>query len=428
MFDAVIVGAGLAGLSCAVRMEAAGASVRLVEAEDAAGGRVRTDVVDGFRLDRGFQILLTGYPAAQEMLDLKSLRLKTFASGALVRHDGTFHRFADPFRDSLFAAIRLGFDGIVPLKDKLLIAKLRSHVKKGTIADLFTRTETTTREHLVGFGFGTEMVERFFEPFFAGIFLERELVTSSRFFEFLFRMFAFSQAAVPENGMEMIPRQLADRLRADTLQLNARVLKLRREAGGFVLNLQGGATLAARTVVLALPDPQQRLLLDGVSGRAKPGREVQWNRTTTFYYSSHRTPIADPLLILNGEGVTAGPVNNAVVMSQVSSAYAPPGAHLISASVVGQAPEAQSTMEKLEKDVRDQLTSWFGVDVRRWEVIGGYPIARALPLTRSAVWQQSAVRLSDGVFLCGDYRELPSSQGALASGYRAAEAALHQIR
>ena len=422
-------------------MEAANANIRLLEADDAPGGRIRTDLVDGFRLDRGFQILLTGYPAAQEILDLKALRLKKFSSGALVHHEGRFHHFADPFRGSLGAAIRLAFDGIVPLKDKLLIAKLRSHVKKGTVADLFTRDESTTREHLVAFGFSPRMIERFFEPFFSGIFLERELVTSSRFFEFLFRMFSFSDAVVPENGMEMIPRQLAVCLRADTLQLNTQVTKLRRERTGFVLDTRGGRQFAARNVVLALPDPQVRQLLDGISGRAKldsgrakadSGRardkDQQWNRTTTFYYSSHRTPIADPILILNGEGPKAGPLNNAVVMSQVSASYAPAGAHLISASVVGQAPEAQSSMEKLESEAREQLTKWFGLDVARWEVIGGYPIAQALPLCRSALWQQAAVRLSDGVFVCGDYRELPSTQGALASGQRAAEAALRQLR
>jgi protoporphyrinogen oxidase len=409
-------------------MEAAGANIRLLDAEDAVGGRIRTDLVDGFRLDRGFQILLTDYPAAQDLLDLKALRLKKFSSGALVRHHGAFHHFADPFRGSLAAAIRLAFDGIVPLKDKLLIAKLRGHVKKGTVADIFTRDESTTREFLTAFGFSSNMIERFFEPFFSGVFLERELVTSSRFFEFLFRMFAFGDAAVPENGMEMIPRQLAVRLRADTLQLNTRVVRLRRDRTGFAIDDANGKSLAARNVVLALPDPQVRQLLDGISGRAKLGKDIQWNRTTTFYYSSHRTPIADPILILNGEGPKAGPVNNAVVMTQVSAAYAPAGAHLIAASVVGQAPEAQSSMEKLESDVREQLTKWFGLDVARWEVIAGYPIAQALPVCRSALWQQAAVRLSEGVFVCGDYRELPSTQGALASGQRAAEAALRQIR
>jgi phytoene dehydrogenase-like protein len=449
MFDAVIVGAGLAGLSCAVRMEAAGATVRLVEAEDAPGGRIRTDLVEGFRLDRGFQVLLTGYPAAQDFFDLKALRLKHFSNGALVWHQGSYHHFADPFRGSLGAALRLGFDGIVPLKDKLLIAKLRGRVKKGTVADLFTRDESTTRDYLRAFGFSTRMIERFFEPFFGGIFLERELVTSSRLFEFLFRMFAFSDAAVPENGMEMLPRQLAVQLKADTLQLNTRANGLRRERDSFAISLENGSTLNARTVVLAVPEIQARQIIANDLKTAKPQgskesnsgsrsrqkrqaqrqeQDVQWNRTTTFYYSSHRTPIADPILILNGEGSKAGPVNNAVVMSQVNPNYAPPGAHLIAASVVGQAPEAQSTMEKLESEVRQHLTLWFGLDVARWEVIAGYPIAHALPLCRTALWEQTAVRMTEGVYVCGDYREQPSIQGALSSGRRAAEAALRHVR
>jgi predicted NAD/FAD-dependent oxidoreductase len=228
--------------------------------------------------------------------------------------------------------------------------------------------------------------------------------------------------------MEMVPRQLAVRLNAQTMQVNSRVTRLRRERNGFTVELSNGRFAAGKAVVLALPDPQARELLTGLSIRTKLGRDVQWNRTTTFYYGSHRTPVADPILILNGEGPKAGPVNNAVVMSQVNPGYAPPGAHLIAASVVGQAPEAQSTMEKLESEVREHLTRWFGADVARWQVIAGYPITRALPLCRAALWEQSAVRAADGVFLCGDYRELPSSQGALSSGRRAAEAALRQMR
>ena len=428
MLDAVIVGGGLAGLSCAVRMEAAGANIRLLEAEEAPGGRVRTDVVDGFRFDRGFQILLTGYPALQGLIDLPGLRPKKFSSGALVRYGEKFHHFADPFRDSMGAAIALAFDPIITLKDKLLVARLRLHVGKGTVADLFTRDEATTREYLVSYGFSPAMIERFFEPFFAGVFLEKQLVTSSRFFEFLFRMFATSDAVVPEQGIEMLPRQLAVRLRAESMVVNARVTRIRRERAGFTVETGSGASFAARTLVLALPDPQVRGLLDGISGRAKLAKDVQWNRTTTFYYSSHRTPVADPILMLNGEGTKAGPVNNAAVMSRVSSAYAPPGAHLVAASVVGQAPEAQASMEKLESEVRQHLEKWFGPDVSRWEVLAGYPIAQALPLCRSALWLQSATRLSDGVYVCGDYRELPSTQGALASGVRAAEAALRQLR
>ena len=442
MIDVAIVGAGLAGLSCALRLESAGRSVLLLEAEDAPGGRVRTDSLRGFRLDRGFQVLLTGYPEAEHLLDYQTLRLRQFARGALVRQGGRFHRFADPFRDSMGAALGLLFDPIVTFGDKLRVARLRAHVNRGSIPELFTAKESTTRECLKTFGFSDHMVERFFEPFLGGIFLERELVTSSRYFQFLFRLFSFGDIAVPEQGMEMIPRQLAVRLKADTLLTHTRATALRRERNGIVVETgwrsdketagqadKPGA-IHARTVVLALPEPQSRTLLGTLSLRGRQlGRESPtWNCTTTFYYAAQRPPIAGPILVLNGDGRNGGPVNNVAVMSQVSSAYAPPGAHLIAASVVGEAPQATSEVEKLERNVRTQLHRWFGVDATRWEILAGYPITHALPLCRHTEWQQSAPRVDDGVYACGDCREQPSIQGALASGRRAAEAILQQLR
>ena len=428
MIDVAIVGAGLAGLSCAVRLESAGLTIQLLEAEDAPGGRVRTDLVEGFRLDRGFQILLTGYPELAHQVDMKALRLRPFANGALVRHASRFHHFADPFRGSLGASLSLAFDPVVTLGDKLRIARLRRLVKQGEPAELFTQPETTTAQFLHDYGFSPKMVERFFAPFFAGVFLERDLVTSSRYFQFLFRMFAYGEGAVPENGMETLPRQFAVRLKSGTLQTGVRVARLQREAGGFLLEAGKGIRIAARNVVLAIDEAQVRMLLGNLGGRGKLGRDpVQWNRTTTFYYAAERTPIDGPLLMLNGDGPGAGPMNNAVVLSQASERYAPPGAHLIAASIVGRAPQASSQIEQLERDTRMQLQQWFGADVAKWSVVGGYPIERALPLCRHAEWQQSASRLTEGVYVCGDYRETPSIQGALASGRRAAEMLLRQV-
>ncbi|MGA9719002.1 MAG: FAD-dependent oxidoreductase, partial [Acidobacteriaceae bacterium] len=222
MADVTIVGAGLAGLCCAVRLEQAGMSVKLLEAEDAPGGRIRTDQLEGFRLDRGFQLLLTGYPELTQSIDMKALRLRTFSKGALVWIDGRFHHFADPFRGSLGNALSIAVDPIITMGDKLRVARLRRLVKTGEPASLFRKREVPTRQFLEEYGFSSKMIDRFFSPFLGGVFLERELVTSSRYFQFLFRMFAFSDAAVPENGMEMLPRQLAVRLRAGTLETSVR--------------------------------------------------------------------------------------------------------------------------------------------------------------------------------------------------------------
>ena len=425
MVDVAIVGAGLAGLSCALRLESAGLSVKLIEAEDAAGGRIRTDQVDGFRLDRGFQILLTGYPELAHQVNLKALRLRPLAAGALVRHNGRFHHFTDPFRGSVGAALSIAFDPVVTIGDKLRVARLRRLVKQGEPADLFRRPETTTREFLESYGFSSKMVERFFVPFFAGVFLERDLATSSRYFQFLFRMFSYSEATVPENGMEMLPRQLAVRLKSGTLTTQTRVTGVQRGKDGFVLEAGKSDAIVARQMVLAADETQARSLLGSQGGRSRLSKDpVHWNRTTTFYYAAERTPIEGPLLVLNGDGPAAGPVNNAVVLSQASERYAPPGSHLIAVSIVGRAPQSGQQIEQLEREARTQLQSWFGAQVARWSVVGGYPIVRALPLCSHAEWQQSGCRLSEGVYVCGDYRETPSIQGALASGRRAAEAVL----
>jgi phytoene dehydrogenase-like protein len=428
MTDVAIVGAGLGGLCCAVRLERAGLSVKLLEAQDAAGGRIRTDQVDGFRLDRGFQLLLTRYPDLSLQVDMQALRLRRFSPGALVWQGGRFHHFADPFRDSLGAALSLFFDPVITVGDKLRVAALRRRVSRGQPAELFSRPEMTTRKFLEQYGFSAKMMDRFFTPFFAGVFLERELITSSRYFQFLFRMFAQGDTAVPEQGMEMLPRQLAVQLKSGTLETGARITKMRRDDGGYVLEMATARSIRARNVVLAIDDTQVRMLLGSLGGRAKLGKEPpEWNRTTTLYYAAERTPIDGPLLALNGDSPAAGPVNHAVVLSQASERYAPPGAHLIAASIVGRAPQAANQMEQLEREARAHLRTWFGAQVDHWTVVGGYPVAQALPLCRHAEWEQAPARLTDGLFVCGDYRETPSIQGALASGRRAAEAVLRQV-
>jgi len=427
MTDAVVIGAGLAGLSCALSLEAAGVSVTLLEAGDAPGGRVRTDLIEGFRLDRGFQVLLTAYPEAKRLLDYPALQLKQFEPGALVWHGGKFHRFADPFRNPMGAA-RFLFDSIVPLADKLHVAKLRARVQRGTWEEIFARTERTTRDYLQAVPFSADIIERFFEPFFAGVFLEPELVTSSRFFEFLFRIFSLGDTAVPAAGMQQIPLQLAAKLRPGTLLAGARVSKVTRGSRSFQIKIEGKDQQEARAVVLAVAGNDGNQLLAGVGGWSVP--EVRaWNRTTAFYYAAQRAPVDEPIILLNGEGRAAGPVNHVAVMSAVSPQYAPPGAHLVVASVVGEAPAENAARMRLEKAVRLHMRRWFGATVESWKMLGAYPLARALPQQRHAEWEQAPVRLggTGGVYMCGDYRETASIQGALASGRRAAEAVIKDL-
>jgi phytoene dehydrogenase-like protein len=427
MTDAVVVGAGLAGLSCALSLEAAGLSVNLLEASDAPGGRVRTDLVEGFRLDRGFQVMLTAYPEAKRLLDYGALRLEKFDSGALVWHGGKFHRFVDPFRNPMGSA-RFLFDPIVSVSDKLQVARLRTRVRRGSCEEIFARTEKTTRDYLQAFPFSAGIIEKFFEPFFAGVFLERDLVTSSRFFEFLFRLFSLGDTAVPESGMQQIPLQLAAKLRSGTLQTGARVSKVTRDTRTFQLELGSREQQQARAVVVAVAGNDGNRLLAGVGGWSIP--EVRaWNKTTAFYYAAQHAPVAEPIIMLNGEGRSAGPVNHVAVMSAVSPRYAPPGAHLVVANVIGDAPAEDAALMRLDQAVRQHVGKWFGPAVDSWKMLGAYTLARALPQQRHAEWEQAPVRVggTGGVYMCGDYRETASIQGALASGRRAAEAVIKDL-
>jgi phytoene dehydrogenase-like protein len=428
MTEVIVIGAGLAGLSCTLSLEAAGVPVTLLEASDAPGGRVRTDMVEGFLLDRGFQVMLTAYPEARRLLDYSALQPKNFRPGALVWHGGKFHRFADPFRNPTGAA-RFLLDPIVPLTDKLRVATLRTQVQRGTCGELFARPERTTRDYLQAVPFSADIIERFFAPFFGGVFLEQELVTSSRFFEFLFRMFSTGDTAVPAAGMQQIPLQLAAKLQTGTLVTGARVRKVTRATQSFEVEMERGEKLEARAVVLAVAGNEGNSLLAGVGGWSVP--EVRaWNQTTAFYYAAPQAPVSEPILLLNGEGRSAGPVNNLAVMSAVSPAYAPAGAHLIMASVVGEAPGEDAALARLDGDVRAHLKKWFGSAPDAWQLLRAYSLPHALPQQRHAEWEQAPVRLggSGGVYMCGDYRETASIQGALASGRRAAEAVLHDFR
>jgi phytoene dehydrogenase-like protein len=398
----VIIGAGIAGLCCALRLQEKNIPCVVLEAADAPGGRVRTDMVDGFLLDRGFQVLLTAYPEARRLLDYKALGLRTFAPGALVRVQGKLHRVSDPFRQPWTLPSTL-LAPIGSLADKLAIVRLRSHVRQGTVEEIWSRPETSSLEALQGFGFSPRMIDSFFRPFFGGIFLETELATSSRLLEFVFRMFSEGHAALPAAGIGAIPEQLAARLTPGTIRLGARVEIL---SEGKVV-LRRGERVPAAAVVIATE--ATRLLPDL--------HPPAFHDTACLYFAAARAPVAKPLLVLNGEG--GGPVDNLCVPSAVSPTYAPAGQALISATVIG---AADAEEKALEHEVRRHLTSWFGITVADWRHLRTYRIPLALPARKSLEPAALPVRRKPGIYVCGDHRETPSLQGAMMSGRRAAEA------
>jgi phytoene dehydrogenase-like protein len=400
----VIIGAGIAGLCCALRLQEKDIPCVVLEASDAPGGRVRTDRVDGFLLDRGFQVLLTAYPEARRLLDYRALRLRTFAPGALVRIQDKLHRLSDPFRQPWTLPATL-LAPVGSLADKLAIARLRSRVRQGPVEEIWKRPETSSLEALQNFGFTQRMIDSFFRPFFGGIFLETELATSSRMLEFVFRMFSEGWAALPAAGMGAISEQLAARLTPGTVRLEARVEGI----GDGAVYLTRKRIPAAAVVVATEATEAARLLSD----LHPPG----FHDTACLYFAAPKAPVKKPLLVLNGEG--GGPVDNLCVPSAVAPTYAPAGQALVSATVVG----ASGADEKdLESEVRRHLTSWFGIATADWRHLRTYRISLALPARKSLEPAALPVRRKPGIYICGDHRETPSLQGAMVSGRRAAEA------
>lgn len=406
----VVVGGGLAGLTCAVELTRANVGCRVFEAADRVGGRVRTDALDGFRLDRGFQVLLTAYPEARQLLDYEALELQVFFPGGLIRRGDRWLRLADPWRRPV-AGIASVLEGSVALTDGLRMARLRRRAARTGVGRPGSGDDVSTAARLRAEGFSDRIIGEFFRPFFGGVFLDPKLETSERQMEFVFRMFAAGAVAVPLEGMEAIPRQLASRLPDGSLVTGTRV---ERVEPGTVWTADGAAH-DVDAVVVATDGEAASKLVSGV-------RAPRWRSTTCLYYSADTAPLAGPYLVLCND--PDQPVNNLCVMSEASRGCAPEGRALISATVLGLPADDD---EDLDRAVRRQLGGWFGTQVDAWQLLRVYRIREALPAMDPPLDAPAPARIRPGLFLCGDHAADSSINGAMASGRRAAAAVLEDL-
>ena len=413
----VIVGAGIAGLTCAIHLQQAGREVVLLEASDDVGGRVRTDLLEGFRLDRGFQILLTAYPEAQRLLNYSALNLRTFRSGALI-HDDTdgWIKLLNPLREPL-SVFQMLISPIGTLTDKINLISLLRRTQELPLDELFRQPATTTLDYLRERGFSDLMIERFFRPFFGGVFLEDELRTSSNFFEFCFQMFYTGDAAIPALGMGEIPAQLAAQLRPSTLRLNAIVARVSERA----VHVASGEVVVASAVVLAVDAaPAARLL-----GLPEPAI-TDFTHTTCTYFGMPDAykPVVkkgSKLLMLNAK--RSGAVHNLAVLTDVSPDYAPVGQSLVSVSTQGMDRVDEMA---LTARIRQELTDWFGESVNHWRHLRTYHLPQALPAYGPET-PLKPLQLASGLFQCGDQTAYPSLNAAMQTGRLVAEHLVDQL-
>ena len=411
-FDVVVVGAGLSGLACARACAAAGLQTCVLEASQRIGGRAGGELVDGFQLDRGFQVLSTSYPHAQRLLDLESLDLRAFAAGALVRFDGRFRRIAHPLRRPLEAARSLTGPLVSPT-DAARLALLVRRARAGSLDLAPTRPETSTATALEQAGLSPGVRGRVARPFLAGVMLDPELTTSSRVLGFVLRHLSHGDAALPAAGMQEIPRSLASGSRA-SLELGRAVTAVAAEA----VELADGERVAARAVVVATAEGEATRLLGG--RRRSAARHV-----TCLSFAADVAPLDEPILVLDGDG--HGPVNDLCVPSAVSPQYAPAGAALVSATVLD---DRGLPADALAAAVRDQLAGWFGPAAGRWQLLRSLRLEDALPgrLPGRPSPFARVPRTAGGIWVCGDHTTTASIDGALGSGARTAAEIIAAVR
>lgn len=403
-----IVGAGISGLVAARVLEDHGYRPVIFEASDRAGGRVKTDVIDGYQLDHGFQVLLTAYPAAQKYLDYKALELQNFRPGAVIFKNGKQSIIGDPLRDLSLAGPTL-FSRIGSVGDKLKILRLIKKLKASTIKQIFSRKETTTMEYLESFGFSARMIENFFKPFLSGIFLEPDLETSSRMFEFVYKMFGEGNAALPKAGIEAIPKQLAEALKNTEFRFNTSVTEVTDGRIAY------GDSEMEKTDFIILATEASHLVGN------QELKATSWKSCDTLYFETEKRVITSPLIGLIPDSDML--INNIFYHTSLKTDTSPEY-DLLSVTVV---KDHNLFENELIEPVTEELRELCGIEVKRF--IKRYNIPRALPNLNDLRYDglPEEFRLSPGVFLAGDVQLNGSLNAAMISGEMAAKGVMQAI-
>jgi protoporphyrinogen oxidase len=404
-----IIGGGISGLVAAQVLENSGFSPVILDAENRVGGRLKTDVVKGHQLDRGFQVLLSSYSAAKKYLDYKSLNLQKLQAGSCVFADGKQYFFGDPLRDlSLF--IPTLFSPLGTLGDKLKIAKLNFHLKRKTLDKIFEDREITTKEYLIAKGFSKTIIKNFFTPFFRGIFLEEELYTSSRMFEFVFKMFGEGLALLPKGGIEDIPRHLKDTLQKTEIYHNSFASSVK----DMEITLANGKKIKTNYTIIAT-EPTN--LVEGLKGQ-----DTGWKSCQNLYFTCSRRVYEKAFigLVSNQECL----INNIFYPTSVPTNKKTKD-ELLSVTIVKDHGLAEKELiERVKKELKEECK------IEDVEFLKFYNIPRALPKLSNLQYDisPSETKLKDGIFLAGDVLLNGSLNAAILAGEKAAMGVLDAVK
>jgi len=410
--DVLVVGAGLAGLAAARTLHRGGLRALVLESGAEPGGRLRTDVVDGLRLDRGFQVLNPGYPTLATMVDLEALHLRAYQAGVRVHLGDRAWVVADPRRVPTAALSSLRAP-VGSLRAKAALAALALRVGTGPVRRFLEEPDRSAAQLFREAGVGDELTATTLRPFLAGVFLEPDLETSGRYAELVLRSFVRGSPSLPERGIGAVPAQLAAGLPAGSVRTGVAVAAVE---GGEVRSTDGRRWTAA-AVVVATDGPSAARLLPAVEVGA--GRSV-----TTWYHLADCDPtdLAGGRPVITVDGHARGPVVNTSVVTTVAPSYGPPGAVLVSSSVLGTDDSADA-----DQSVRTHLDTLYGVSTTGWRTVRPVVVPWALPAHLPGAGIRRRVRVGPATWACGDHRDTPSVQGALVSGRRAAREVLEQL-
>lgn len=394
-----IIGAGVGGLTAALQLETLGHSTTIFEADAKLGGRVQSEVVDGYVLDKGFQVLLTAYPMVKKYLDFEPLQLQKFSSGSYIFNKNGKSCIGDPLRD-ISLLIPTLLSSVANFADKWRILKLTKKLKKKSITSIFEDSEITTAAYLKNFGFSDTVINNFFKPFFSGIFLETELRTSSRMFEFIFKMFAEGEAAIPKAGIEDIPKQLASKLQKSAIKFNSKVMKV----SASNITFEDGSTQDFDYCIVAT---EASKIIPNLANT------LSWKSTRTLYFSVNQ----DMVFSKNMIGLLAEP---SALINSISFPYAGDSREkLLSVSVV---KSHQFTNLELVKEATKELDTYFNIVPIKY--LKTFDIPFALPDLKDVKYNISPTetRLTDTIFLAGDTILNGSLNAAMLAGELAATA------